>query len=270
MSLPVPKFAAGIQAPAEVGRPKSILLYGTHGTRKSSISGSLALVEGFNKILFIDIDQGAEVLMSNPATRAKVQDGTIQVLPISSLDPQALVKLDAVIDEITSQDFGYDAVILDTLDVAQDVKEKALKHIHKDSKNTFAIFGELGIWTDETVRKLHESPYFMGVITCHSKEQTLESGAHRILPRLSGSSKDAIGGIPSLVAYLEYQQHPETGEVHLVANVGESNVVISKNRYSLPSMIVDPDMPKLFEMIAKATDAQPGAKAEAVAELKAA
>lgn len=275
MSLPVPSFAGFIQEPEAVGRPKSILLYGTHGTRKSSTCGSLALVEGFNKILYIDIDQGAEVLMSQPAIRAKVQDGTIQVLPISSLDPQAFVKINAVIDEITSKDFGYDAVILDTLDVAQDVAEKHFKAMHANSatsgkKDGFAIWGDLGVWTDEIVRRLHESPFFMGVITAHSKEQTLESGAHRILPRLSGSSKDAIGGIPSIVAYLEYQQHPETGETHLIANVAESDVVISKNRYNLPPMIADPTMPKLFEMIAKATAAEPDAKAEAVAELKAA
>ena len=265
-ALPVPSFASFIQPPKEVGKPKSILLYGTHGTRKTSICGSLALVEGFNKILYIDIDQGAEVLMSNPATRAKVEDGTIQVLPISSLDPQALQKIDAVIDEITSKDFGYDAVVLDTLDVAQDTAEKVIKKRYEGTKNTFGVFGDLGVWTDEAARKLHECPYFMGVVTCHSKEQTLESGAHRILPRLSGSSKDAIGGIPSIVLFLEYQQNPETGETHLVAHAGESEVVISKNRYSLPPMIVDPDMPKLFKMIEASIasgNAQPEAEKKA-------
>lgn len=257
MSLPTPSFASFIQPPAEVGRPKSILLYGSHGTRKTSIAGSLALVEGFNRILYIDIDQGAEVLMTNPATRAKVEDGTIQVLPISSLDPQAFAKINAVIDEVTGTDFGYDAVVLDTLDVAQDVAEKHYKGVHATAstsgkKDGFAIWGDLGVWTDEIVRKLHESPFFMGVVTVHSKEQTAESGAHRILPRLSGSSKDSIGGIPSIVAYLEYQKDPETNEVHLVASVAESDVVISKNRYSFPPFIVDPTMPTMFKLIDEA------------------
>lgn len=259
-SLPVPTFADFIQAPTEVGKPKSILLYGTHGTRKTSICGSLALVEDFKKILFIDIDQGAEVLMSNPKTRAKVDDGTIQVLPISSLDPAAFAKLNAVISEICANDFGYDAVILDTLDVAQDVAEKHFKALHSgDKKNTFAVYGDLGVWTDEAVRKLHESSFFTAVITCHAKEQTLESGAHRILPRLSGSSKDAIGGIPSIVGFLEYQTDTETNKTHLVARVSESDVVISKNRYDLDPFLIDPDMPMLFGMIAEkisAVDAQ--------------
>lgn len=272
MSLPTPSFASFIQAPQEVGRPKSILLYGQHGTRKSSISGSLALVDGFKKILYIDIDQGAEVLMSRPETAAKVKDGTIQVLPISSLDPSAFAKLNSVIEEVTQNDFGYDAVILDTLDVAQDVAEKHFKAVYANSsssgkKDGFAIWGDLGVWTDEIVRSLHESPNFMAIITAHAKEQTLESGAHRILPRLSGSSKDAIGGIPSIVAYLEYQGHPETGETHLVASVAESDVVISKNRYNLPPLIVDPDMPHLFDLISKSIshDEAPAAKLKAAA-----
>lgn len=255
MSLPIPSFASFIQPPEQVGRPKSILLYATHGCRKTSIAGSIVLTPGFKKALFIDIDNGAEVLMSNPDTRKAVMDGRLEVLQISSLDDDAFIKIGSVIDEITRIDFGYDAVILDTLDVAQDVAEKVIKKRYADSKNTFGVYGDLGVWTDEVVRKLHECPHFMSIITCHSKEQTLESGAHRILPRLSGSSKDAIGGIPSIVAYLEYQTDPDTAETHLVARVAESDVVISKNRYNLPPFLVDPDMPSLFAMIATATAA---------------
>lgn len=253
-SLPKPSFAAFLQQPEQVSRPKSILLYGTHGTRKTSIAGSIALTPGFNKTLFIDVDNGAEVLMSNPATRAKIKDGSLEILQVSSLDPQALIKINSVVEEVTNTDFGYDAVILDTLDVAQDVAEKHYKAMYSNAsqsgkKDGFAIWGDLGVWTDEIVRRLHECQHLMSIVTCHSKEQTLESGAHRILPRLSGSSKDAIGGIPSIVAYLEYQADPETGETHLVARVAESDVVISKNRYSLPPFIIDPTMPKLFELI---------------------
>ncbi|QIK64612.1 AAA family ATPase [Leucobacter viscericola] len=198
-----------MQPPEEVGRPKSILLYGTHGTRKTSIAGSIIKAPGFKKVLFIDIDNGAEVLMNDPVIKEAIVEGRLQILQVSSLDGDAFVKINAVVDEITKTDFGYDAVILDTLDVAQDVAEKVIKKKYEGSKNTFGVFGDLGIWTDEIVRKLHESKHFMSIVTCHSKEQTLESGAHRILPRLSGSSKDAIGGIPSIVAYSSTRQIPK-------------------------------------------------------------
>lgn len=264
MSLPTPSFASFIQPPDEVGRPKSILLYGTHGTRKTSIAGSIIKTPGFKKVLYIDIDNGTEVLMSDPEIKKAVFAERLQVLPISSLDPDAFAKIGSVVEEITNTNFGYDAVVFDTLDVAQDVAEKHFKKLHKDSNNKFAVYGDLGVWTDEIVRRLHESQFFMSIVTCHSKEQTLESGAHRILPRLSGSSKDAIGGIPSIVAYLEYQSDPESGEVHLVARVAESDVVISKNRYSLPPFLIDPDMPSLFEQIKGATESAT-AEAEAAA-----
>lgn len=258
-ALPKPSFAAFLQQPEEIGRPKSILLYGTHGTRKTSIAGSIIKTPGFNKVLFIDIDNGAEVLMNDPSVAKAVREGRLEVLQVSSLDKDAFAKIGAVVDEITTTNFGYDAVILDTLDVAQDVAEKHFKAIYANAassgkKDGFAIWGELGVWTDEIVRRLHECPHLTAIITCHSKEQTLESGAHRILPRLSGSSKDAIGGIPSIVAYLEYQADPETNETHLVAHVAESEVVISKNRYSLPPFIIDPTMPMIFDLIADKTN----------------
>ena len=252
-TLPRPSFASAFQAPKDVARPKSIFLYGTHGTRKTSIAASISLVPGFDKVLLIDVDNGAEALMNRPELRERVEGGNIDVLQISSLDESAKDKVYHAIKEVCDTDFGYDAVILDTLDVAQDAAEKDIKKQYAGTKNTFGVFGDLGIWTDEVTRMLHECPHLTGITTCHSKEQTAESGAHRILPRLSGSSKDAIGGTPSIVAYLEWQQDPETGEQHLVANVGESSTIISKNRYGLPNQLIDPDMPMIYSLITQAT-----------------
>lgn len=252
-TLPKPAWANAFQTATTVGKPKSILLYGTHGTRKTSIASSIAKVAGFERVLHIDIDNGTEVLGNDEDIVKRIKDGSYNVLSINPLEVDAKKKFDAVIDDITTVDYGYDAVILDTLDIAQDVAEKFIKRLHEGDakKNTFAIFGELGIWTDELVRKLHDSQFFTAVITAHEKEVTQEDGTVRVVPRLSGSSKDAIGGIPSIVAHLGWSAHPETGDLHLVASVGESSRYISKNRYNLPAQILDTNMVDLYERIEK-------------------
>ena len=242
---PTPKWASAITSSASSSKPKSIMLYGLPGTRKTSIAGSIALAPQFKKVLMIDIDQGSEVYAQNPLL------GNIDILLIDPLEANAKAKLDGVIHDITTTDYGYDAVILDTFDVAQDVAEKVFKATNPDPKNGFWVYGELGVWSDETIRKLHSSPFFTAIITCHSAETKTKSGGVRTLPRLSGSSKEAIAGIPSIVAYLEYGTHPETGERHLLATVGESDNLVSKNRYGLPPVIVDLDMPKLYNLISE-------------------
>jgi len=251
--LPKPKWASFIQTPKEVKLPKSILLYGLPGTRKTSIAASIGQVPNFKKVLFIDIDNGAEVLAQRP------EFADVSVLSINSLEGGAFAKLNAIIDDITTVDYGYDAIVLDTLDVAQDVAEKHFKTKYEGTKNTFGVYGDLGQWTDEIVRKLHNSSFFTAIITAHAKEQTSESGAYRIIPRLSGSSKDTIGGIPSIVGYLSFLDDTE-GKRRLVAVLGESEKTITKNRYSLPQSIADLTMPKLYDLI-EANTTTPAAKA---------
>lgn len=260
--LPKPKWLSNIQSPTQVGDPKSIFAYGTHGTGKSTFAGSIVLTPGFEeKCLFIDIDQGAEALASHPGILTAIEEGRLDILPINSLAPDAFSQINAVISEITTNDYGYKAVVFDTLDVAQDVAEKFFKEKYKDSKNTFGVFGDLGQWTDWVVRSLHNAPHFVSIVTAHSKEQTAESGAYRNTPRLSGSSKDAIGGIPSIVAFVEYATDPE-GNRRRLFTVGEHEHYITKNRYNLPNQIADLTMPKLYAGI-RANRNKPAATAAA-------
>jgi len=250
INLPVPSFGAFLSKPRDVKLPKSILLYGLPGSWKTSIAASIIKVPKFKRVLFIDVDNGSEVLAQDEAFE------DIDILHVPALEDNAFAKLNAVIDEVCKSDLGYDAVVLDTLDVAQDIAEKHFKAKHEGNKNTFAIYGELGQWTDEIVRKLHDSNKFTAIITAHAKEQTSESGAYRIIPRLSGSSKDTIGGIPSIVAYLSFMENPESGKRHNIAVVGESDKTVTKNRYGLPQSIIDLTLPKLYGMIEELTTAK--------------
>jgi hypothetical protein len=253
---PAPVWASSFQTYEEVGDPKSIFLYGTHGTRKTTIASSIYKVPGINRVLHIDIDQGAETLATDPIIRAAIKDGSYNVLPINSLEPHAKANLERVINDVTTTDYGYDAVILDTLDVAQDAAEKVYEAQFATSgkggkRDGFAVYGALGVWTDEQVRKLHNCSHLVGVVTAHEKETTFDDGTTRIQPRLSGSSKDAIGGIPSVVLRLQWQTHPETGERALIATLGEDEKLITKQRYRdmLPQHMRDITLPDLYQRI---------------------
>jgi len=255
-TIPEPKWKSAFTPAVELGKPKSIFLYGTHGTRKTSIASSIAKVRGFNKTLHIDIDNGTEVLANDPTIIALIETGKYNILPINPLEPGALTKIDSVITDITTVDYGYDAVIFDTFDVGQDVSERNAEVKYATSgkggtRDGFAVYREVGEWSDVTMRKLHDSKFFTGIVVAHEKEGTLDDGTVRTTPRLSGSSKDEIGGIPSIVAYLQWRNHPETGEKHLVWNLGESAKTVTKNRFNLPDQILDADMPALFDLIEK-------------------
>lgn len=241
--LPTPAWGGFIKKADKVGMPQSIFLYGVPGTRKTSIMASAIKVPGIKKMLVIDTDGGTSVLASDPAF------ADIDIISIDPLEPGAISKIDSIVEDVARNGYGYDAVGFDTLSVSQDVSERHLKEKYAGSKNTFAVFGDLGEWTDSIVRRLHSSPHFVAVITCHSSEKKSETGTVEIKPKLSGSSKDSIGAIPDVVAHLSFASHPETGERHLVANVGESDATISKSRYRIDPVIVDFDLPKLYTLI---------------------
>jgi len=259
-TAPRPKWATAITTPKQDALPKSIYIHGMPGSRKTSTAASISQVEGVgDKVLLIDVDFGAEVLAQNP-----LYDG-IEILQIDPLDEgkdgsgekvamDAFEKINMVINDITTTDYGYTAVILDPLSIAQDVAERHFKAAYATAANSgkqdgFKIWSELGEWTDSTVRRLHTCPYFTAIITTHSTEQKADSGAYRILPKLSGSSKESIASIPSIVMHLGFAQHPETGVRHSLATLGGSDVIQSKNRYGLPDQMVDVDMPKLYTLI---------------------
>jgi hypothetical protein len=243
-----------IETPKDVEAPKSVMIYGLPGTRKTTIAATIAQVPGIKKVLFIDIDSGTEVL----ARKAEFEN--IDIIRISALASDAEAKMSTIINDLCASNLGYDAVVLDTLDVAQDVAEGAGELLYANSgkggaRDGFAVYRHVGEWTNKIVRQLHECPFFVAVITCHSTEKVLESGATRITPRLSGSSKDTIGGIPSIVAYLEFRTDPE-GNRRLLASVGEQDDMITKNRFNLGDYVPELTMPELYRRI-DAANAEP-------------
>ena len=270
-ALPIPSFMAIKAKPEQIGPPKSFMLYGPTGTRKTSAIGKLVASGRFIRVVYIDIDNGTEVFANDPEVFAAVQDGRISIIPIdtTTMNPTTAIQtIENVIFEIAGvwrtpqghiepnpnfPDFQIDLVVLDTLNLLQQV---AVKHFmattYNDRGNALdprAAWGKVSTWTDEIVRLIHNSPRFTGAFVAHPKEVEEKNGQVKIKPQLQGSIKDTIASIPSLVAYLDWETNTETNADELVATVGESSLYESKNRYMLPSKIPNFSLVDLYDLI---------------------
>lgn len=256
---PIP-FLTSIADPEEIGDPQSMIIYGEPGTWKSSIAAKITRVPRFanERGLIIDIDNGTEVLSNYPDIKAKIKSGQIQIFKIDKTSPDAYGKLAYIMNEVTTTDYGYGWVILDTLDVAQEVliKEKlATTFNDKGQLDTRGAWGLVSADGSEWMWSFQNTPFFVGITVMHSKEDS-ESGKFKIKPKLAGSLKDSLAGIPSLVAYVDFREDEEKN-THLVATIGKSSITSTKNRYMMSDDIWDFDLEKLYAMIdARDEDAQ--------------
>lgn len=255
---PVPAWASLISKPTEaLGNPRSILLYGKPGTRKTSLVGQLIKRAGVNKITILDIDNGTEVFVNDPEVFAAVQDGRIQIIPLSKTDPNSFFTASQIIMDAAVNDYGIDYLVIDTLNVLQEVAVAYLTATTVNSEgkiDTRAAWGEVAKWTDQMARAVHDSPHVTGIFVLHEKDDVADSGSTTVLPKLQGSMKDSIASIPSVVARLSWKRKKDADPndpdgTELVASLGGSDKDVSKNRYSLPNEMRDFSLLKIYETL---------------------
>ena len=282
----------------DFGLPKSIIIHGKPGTRKTSTAGAVIKVPEFKnkpvRVAYIDIDNGTEVFVNDPEVLAAVfnefasqaPDGIYRDAetgePLHTFDPtkprifiaqldktKTLMSYDILlnlfgysyVDQQTLKEIdvegvlfqlGFDIVILDALDVAQEVIVAQLlattvnEHGKLDSRKAW---GEVKKWTNRIAWKFQNTPSILGIIVMHTDEETSEvTGLKTVKPLLSGGAKETIAGVPSLVAYLELIADKD-GKTILRATVGDAPGVTSKNRYSFSAPIDGFDLEKLYSII---------------------
>lgn len=276
-ALPLPSFAKAATPAASIGFPKSLLLYGDTGTRKTTMIAELIIAGIFKRAVIIDIDNGSETLMADPLIAAAIDDGRIIVMSVDPvLDQHAFSKVDSIICEMAgarhpvdqagkpiytkfetipdAPTFDIDLLSLDTLNVFQDVAVKFFQSITltpAGKPDTLAAWGAVGVYTDAIARLFQNTPRFTGAIAMHARTDTENTGKVSIKPKLSGGTKDSIATIPSLVAHLDFEANGDSGSTSLVATVGESEIYVTKNRYRLEPKIRDFNLVKLYSVIAE-------------------
>jgi hypothetical protein len=236
MTETLPNWLQAIKpAGQESQDPKSFMIYGPPGTRKTSMAKSIADVKNedgsyrFPRILFIDIDDGTEVIEGRYRDR-------IQILSIKTAD-----QIRSISADLQRTDLPFDVVVWDSIDVAQDVIELESKG---KFSNGWEMWDAINSWTTGLLRTMHSNPTYIGIAIAHSESKKEKTGGVREVPKLTGKSNREVGGIPSTVIYTSFDD-----DGNHISILGGDNKLEAKNRYRLPNRIADLDFPRLYRGI---------------------
>lgn len=255
MPLPIPSFEEDFAEPDGLGKPRSILLYGPEGTRKTTMAGELIKRPDTNRIVWLDADNGTNTLSADPEIWQAVQDKRIRIRPFNVLDPDSFSKATAMIQEISANDFGYTYFVLDSFNVIQSAAEKFLIANTFNSSgqpDTRAGYGVLGDWTMTMARMLHNSPHVTPIFIMHERTEETDTGRVKTKPKLAGGARDSIAALPDIVVNLSFEQKLDSvneEDTDLIGRIGESADRVGKNRYRLPTKINDFGLLRLYDVI---------------------
>lgn len=234
-----------IVKPSAKNEPELILFYGRPGCGKTYAAATASELPGVRKILILDTEG------STVGTTADFADDKVDIIPVSSIE-----QLDAILEKLFDPEIehGWDAVVIDTLDVAQKWKTK---HLEKTATDKWAVWREVGEWTlwvGNGMKKMKP----LGIVVFHETEAKDEDGGVLVKLKLQGGSKDEFPGIPDVVAYLERKIFDNDGadEEHTVAYFATSDNKVTKNRFGFPPKLLDPSIPKMYELIAESRKAK--------------
>lgn len=216
-------------------------------THNTWLGASISEVPGVKKLLILDTEG------STAGTLNGFDDDLIDIVDCQRDSPaESFQFLNTILDRLFDSNtvHTYDAVMIDTFDVAQD-----WAHAYFDStaprgrngeKDGYWIWGEVKNWSVSTARNLKRIPA-IGVLIVHDREEKNKDGGLITKLNLVGSAKDILPGIPDVVAYLERTLEGDK-EVTLAQFASQDNKV-TKNRFHFPAVVRDPSMAKLFRYI---------------------
>lgn len=206
-------------------------------THNSTMAASICEVEGYEKVLMVDLERGAKAF-----ARMYPKVDVIDV-PLYDID-----YFSDVMNEVVANDgSGYDCIIVDTMSTAQ--KWKA-RDIGGGSKLSYDGWYALGEWTMGVMNMLHYmEPLGISIFHVTTKENEVTKEIWT-LPKIDGGAKDSVASVPDLVLYLDVVRKRNKPPVR-VADFVPAETRTTGNRFSwLPEVpIADADMSVIFSYI---------------------
>jgi phage nucleotide-binding protein len=227
-------FAQFIHKAEALNAPKSILLYGDAGRGKTWLAASISAVEEYNPVLLIDVEGGASAIARDWKN--------VDVINITTHE-----QFQSVMDGLLNTPHKYKTVIIDTIGVVMDRAEKFFGEKPENKSNKFGRWGDLKNWANEVFRALHTAS-FVSILLAHALDDKDENtGAVKTTAMLPGSFKSTLPSIPDIVGYLGVENTEEGPQRVLV--VGQSDRLVTKNRFGLPPKIYQPTMKGIIDTI---------------------
>lgn len=236
-------LAKHVKKPSERTKPELALLYSPPGQGKTWMAASISEVPGVEKVLILDTE-GSTIGSLNGFDDDKID--------IISVEQESKVKsfqflntiLDHLFDPATKH--SYDAVVIDTFDVAQDWAHAYFEETapvgRNGEKDGFAVWRNVKDWSVDTARALKRIDAY-GVLVVHDREEKNKDGALITKLNLLGSARDVLPGIPDMLGYLERDGGKTVG--YFEAGGGR----VTKNRFHFPAAVNNPSFKGLFQYI---------------------
>ncbi len=233
--LPQLSFAKLIHKAEALNAPKTILIYGDAGRGKTWLAASASELAEMSPVLLIDVEGGASAIARD------FKD--IDVINVATHE-----QFDAVVTELlTPGTHNYKTVIIDTLGVQMDRAEKFFGEKPENKGNKFGKWGDLKIWANDTVRALHSAPFVSIILTHAVDEKDENTGAVKTVPNIPGGSKKDLPGIPDIIGYMTLQKTEDGAKRVLIVDANDR--LVTKNRFNLPPVVLEPSMKKIMTII---------------------
>lgn len=236
---------------ADMGIPRSILLFGPPKRGKSTCAASIVDVPGYERVLVVDVEGGAAAI-----SQWYPEVDVFEVHTAEEFDGIVEALVNNQIVEPTSGK-PYDCVIIDTLDKAQERKlewfDQQPEALTKGGeKNTLYKWGAIKSWTTKLADALHMAP-FLTIFVAHVMDDKDEkTGRVTQTVALGGQSKFNFPATPDLVGYFDVVRDKEAKENVRALDFSVTDKRVTGQRYSdkLDGVVAEPTMEKIYRRIA--------------------
>jgi phage nucleotide-binding protein len=233
----------------------NILIYGDSGTGKTTLCGSADDVPQMRKVLIVDLEGGTESLRSGYPN--------VDVVRVSDWK-----QMQAVYDDLKRGGHGYETAIIDSLTECQkfnmyhimkdlvDRKTAEEKYVDED----IASVREWGKNIEQMrkfVRAMRDLPIHTIFTALEQEKKDDKTGAVKVTPSLSGKLAGEVAAFLDVVMYYyvkEVASDDGENEIKRILLTRRTAKHTAKDRTGkLPTMIVDPTMKSLYELMYPAT-----------------
>lgn len=233
------KLSNMVTKPSVANEPEFLLLYGRPGGGKTYLAATISRVPGVNKVLIVDTEG------STVGTLNGFDDDKIDIVRVTDF-----ATFNAVVNGLVEagDENPYDAVIIDTFDVAQDwaIEEYENDGLHVNQRGDldgFAVWRSVKAWTLRIANDLRNAP-FKVVTIFHEVEDKQANGAMKKNIDISGAAKNKFPGVPDVVVYLE--RKVVKGVAKTVAYFETDDNRVTKNRFGFPPVWEDVSLDDLY------------------------